>query len=245
MKSLEPVSVTRLYRMIADQIAARIRSGEFVAGSRLPSERDLAEHLQVSRTSVREALIALELEGFVEVRVGSGVFVTTTANEVKKPRSYAPIDDVVKTDLLGDIGPFELIAVHLMVEPECAAMAAQYATPEQLAAIITTANGIRHGDEQREANRAFHIAVAAASGNAALAITVANLWELHDNSAIFYKLEQHLVMKTEVWHLAATEHDVLIEAILRRDAEAARAAMREHFMGSQKRLGEDFYPHLV
>ncbi|MFL9924519.1 FadR/GntR family transcriptional regulator [Herbaspirillum lusitanum] len=245
MKSLEPVSVTRLYRMIADQIAGRIRSGEFEPGSRLPSERDLAESLQVSRTSVREALIALELEGFVEVRVGSGVFVMASANESKKTRAVTPAEDQATTDLLSDIGPFELIAVHLMVEPECAALAAQHATPMQLAAIISAAAGIRQGEEQRQANRDFHVAVAAASGNAALAITVANLWELHDNSAIFYKLEQHLVMKPEVWHLAATEHDALIEAILRRDPEAARAAMREHFMGSQHRLGEDFYPHLV
>src|SRR5207244_11594286 len=70
--SIEP---RRLYRQIADQIRTLIRSGEFSAGSRLPPERDLARQLGVSRPSVREALIALEVEGLVEVRIGSGNYV--------------------------------------------------------------------------------------------------------------------------------------------------------------------------
>ena len=74
--------------MIADQIAGRIRAGDFPRGSRLPSERELAEQLQVSRASIREALIALEIEGYVEVRVGSGVFVT--AREGAAPPAPAP-----------------------------------------------------------------------------------------------------------------------------------------------------------
>ena len=65
----------RLYRQIADQIRGLIRSGEFAAGARLPPERDLAKQLGVSRPSVREALIALEVEGLVEVRIGSGIYV--------------------------------------------------------------------------------------------------------------------------------------------------------------------------
>src|SRR6266487_457448 len=70
--SIEP---RRLYRQIADQIRALIRSREFAAGARLPPERDLARQLGVSRPSVREALIALEIEGLVEVRIGSGIYV--------------------------------------------------------------------------------------------------------------------------------------------------------------------------
>ena len=71
-QSIEP---RRLYRQIADQIRALIRTGEFKPGSRLPPERDLAKQLGVSRPSVREALIALEVEGLVEVRIGSGIYV--------------------------------------------------------------------------------------------------------------------------------------------------------------------------
>ena len=73
---LQAVEPKRLYRQIADQLAQLIASGEFPSGSRLPAERELAASLGVSRTSVREAIISLEMTGLVEVRVGTGIFVT-------------------------------------------------------------------------------------------------------------------------------------------------------------------------
>src|SRR5215207_4206711 len=72
---LQAVESSRLYRQIAEQLRGLIVDGEFVAGTRLPAERDLAKQLGVSRPSVREALIALEVEGWVEVRTGSGIYV--------------------------------------------------------------------------------------------------------------------------------------------------------------------------
>ena len=71
----KPLEPQRLYRQIAKQIQTLISSGEFAVGSRLPAERDLATQLKVSRPSVREALIALEVEGVIEVRTGSGIYV--------------------------------------------------------------------------------------------------------------------------------------------------------------------------
>src|SRR5437867_10072706 len=76
LTSIEP---RRLYRQIAEQIRGLIRSGEYLPGARLPPERDLAKQLGVSRPSVREALIALEVEGLVEVRIGSGIYVQRAA----------------------------------------------------------------------------------------------------------------------------------------------------------------------
>ena len=72
---LQTIEPRRLYRQIADQLRVLIDGGEFPAGARLPPERDLAVQLGVSRPSVREALIALEVEGRVEVRMGSGIYV--------------------------------------------------------------------------------------------------------------------------------------------------------------------------
>ena len=72
---LQDVDSQRLYRQIAEQLRGLIAAGEFATGSRLPAERDLARQLGVSRPSVREALIALEVEGWVEVRVGSGEYI--------------------------------------------------------------------------------------------------------------------------------------------------------------------------
>ena len=75
LEQLKQVDNRRLYQQIADQIRTLIREGNFPVGSRLPPERDLAQQLGVSRPSVREALIALEVEGSVEVRMGAGVYV--------------------------------------------------------------------------------------------------------------------------------------------------------------------------
>ena len=86
-QSIEP---RRLYRQIADQIRELIRAGEFVAGARLPPERDLAKQLGVSRPSVREALIALEVEGLVEVRIGSGIYVLGPGLEGGRGRGRTP-----------------------------------------------------------------------------------------------------------------------------------------------------------
>ena len=72
---LQQVEPRRLYRQIAEQITGLIASGEFPPGSRLPAERELAAKLGVSRASVREAIISLEIGGLVDVRVGTGIFV--------------------------------------------------------------------------------------------------------------------------------------------------------------------------
>ena len=88
---LRAVETTRLYRQIAGQIVALIDSGEFSEGSRLPPERELAGLLGVSRTSVREAIIALEIAGRVEVRVGTGIFVTAPAAHKTRPSATASV----------------------------------------------------------------------------------------------------------------------------------------------------------
>src|SRR6478752_10769153 len=94
----QSIETRRLYRQIADQIRALIKRGEFVAGSRLPPERDLAKQLGVSRPSVREALIALEVEGLADVRIGSGIYVL-------RPGGSGPGDKLFEAEA----GPFELL----------------------------------------------------------------------------------------------------------------------------------------
>src|SRR5947209_10437629 len=113
--SIEP---RRLYRQIADQIRALIRSREFAAGARLPPERDLARQLGVSRPSVREALIALEVEGWVEVRTGAGVFVLERAKKPIVTRKSVPATEW---------GPLEVIRARRVIEGEIAALAAAHA----------------------------------------------------------------------------------------------------------------------
>src|SRR4051812_23232063 len=178
---LQAVDNRRLYRQIADQIAALIERGEYAVGERLPPERDLAKQLGVSRPSVREALIALEVEGYVDVRVGSGVYVTG-----RQPAAPATLPM--------DSGPFELIRARWIIEAECAALAAKNATRAQVRAIEEALDEM---EQQRDRgmmplapDRQFHQRIAEASGNSALALVVRTLWEQR-TGPLFLRLEHH------------------------------------------------------
>lgn len=235
MDALSAAPSTRLYRVIADRIAERINRGDFAPGSRLPAERDLAEQLQVSRASVREALIALEIEGYVDIRVGSGVYVIGAERRhepgSRPPRaaSAAPVD----------IGPFDLLEARLLIETECAALTAQKATKAQVAVIESAYLAMAGSQTPSIYDRAFHTAIAAGCGNAALAATVAHLWSLSENNPVFARLEAHFVTH-QVWQTAHLEHGRILEAIIDRDPIRARHAMHDHLVAILARLREDF-----
>ena len=113
------MSNRRLYKAVADEIKAMIASGAYPPGSRLPGERDLAERFGVSRVVIREAEIALETLGFVEIKVGSGAYVTEPETMVDPP--------LVKASA------FELTQLRLLFEPECAALAAMSLRDDEIA----------------------------------------------------------------------------------------------------------------
>lgn len=235
--SLEAISPRRLYRVIADQLAERIRTGEFAIGDRLPSERELSERLQVSRSSVREALLALEIAGWVEVRVGSGVFVMST-HQVEA--ATAPGNPALRAALHAatDMSPFELLDVRLLLEPECAALAAQNATPEQVAEILAIQRSMSAAGTPNDYDRLFHDAIGAACGNAALASALSHVWDLSEDSPVFQRLDQHFVT-ARVWRLALQEHERVCAAIADGDPIRARHAMTQHLIGIVARLRED------
>src|SRR4051812_25712911 len=151
-QSIEP---RRLYRQIAEQIRALIRAGEYQPGGRLPPERDLARQLGVSRPTVREALIALEVEGLVEVRVGSGIYVRPPngANGHAKANGHG-------AHLPGEWGPLELMRARELVEGEVAALAARHARKAQIGAMTAALDSMHEanhaGRVPREGDEAFH-----------------------------------------------------------------------------------------
>jgi len=227
---LQVVEPRRLYRQIADQIRTLIGKGDVPPGARLPAERDLARRLGVSRPSLREALIALEVEGLLDVRVGSGIYVT-------QPDSRA------RGAVLADAsGPFEVIRARWMIEGECAALAAKHGSPAQLRAISKA-----HSDLQKEArrhhnpigaDRRFHVRIAEATGNSALELVVQTLWDQRVGPlyrALETKLE-YPAMASETLR----EHEAVLGAILERDAAAARSAMRRHMDMTKKRYSKDW-----
>jgi DNA-binding FadR family transcriptional regulator len=168
---LTTVEPTRLYRQIADQIASLIDRGEFAPGARLPAERELAAVLGVSRTSVREAIICLELAGRVEVRVGTGIFVCP-----RSARSAAPLPSVADAP-----GPFELLAARQVIEGEIAALAARTIRRDDLRTLRGTMERMRQSAAERgprdQADREFHVTIAQATGNSALRAVVNRLWD--------------------------------------------------------------------
>ena len=229
---LEAVEARRLYRQVADQLRALIDSGEYAVGSRLPTERDLAEQLKVSRPTVREALIALEVEGRVRIRVGSGIYVSepasprarrcrrrrrskgrssccAPANSSKarsrnRPRGWRHREDIERID---------------------AALAAMASVPHP-------------GEASMVHDRAFHVAVAGSLGNAVLVRVVGELFDQRLNP-YFAKLA-HYFENPETWQAALAEHQAIRDAIAARDPDAAGAAMRKHLARSQERFAQNF-----
>jgi DNA-binding FadR family transcriptional regulator len=226
---LQAVDSRRLYRQIADQIAALIEGGEYGTGQRLPPERDLAKQLGVSRPSVREALIALEVEGYVEVRVGSGVYVTGPAR-------------TARAELPADSGPFELIRARWLIESECAALAAKSATRTQIRAMEEALDQMENerdrGVMPLGADRLFHLRLAESTGNSALALVVKTLWDQRQGP-LFLRLEHHFDTP-ELWTVAIREHRDIVDAIARHDAGGARSAMRAHMNRAAKRFSKSW-----
>ena len=212
---LQTVEPRRLYRQIAEQIAGLIGSGEFPRGSRLPAERELAALLGVSRTSVREAVISLEIAGLVEVRVGSGIFVAGPA----------------ANDADGDKGPgpFELLNARKLVEGEIAALAAIKARRADLASLQQSVARMKeHVDDfaiREETDRDFHLGVAKATGNSSLELVVEGLWS--QRTELWGRMQKHFHTDT-LARQTIRDHAAILAAIEAHDAGAARAAMHRH-----------------
>ncbi len=234
-QSIEP---RRLYRQIADQIRDLIRGGEFVAGSRLPPERDLAKQLGVSRPSVREALIALEIEGLVEVRIGSGIYVLGPG--VRAESAEAPAGAPAESDVYASAGPFELMRARYTIESECAALAAKSAKRPQVAAIEEALDTMqREFDDAKQpigGDRLFHLRIAEATGNGALVAVVKMLWEVR-LGPLYARLEHHYDTPG-LWTAAMTEHRAVLKAIADHDVPGARLAMQRHLNKAYKRFNK-------
>lgn len=216
---LQTVEPQRLYRQIAEQLRALITSGEYPAGARLPAERDVAKQLGVSRPSVREALIALEVEGWVEIRTGSGVYVL---DRKARAKSASPATT--------EWGPLELIRARRVVEGEVASMVATQAKRKDIAAmqgaIEAMQNDADRGIMPIDGDRAFHSAIVQACGNTVLIETVQSFWDSRSGPLFERLVDYFETLKS--WQSAIDEHQLIFEAIRGRDALAARQAMHAH-----------------
>ncbi len=220
MQILRPMAEPRrLYEQISQKLAKAIAGGEYEIGQRLPSERELAHTFGVSRPTVREAIIALELDGLVEVRLGSGVYVTN-----RLPPSG--------TERAKDIGPFELLEARRAIEGEAAALAAVRIDDEQLKQLSELIAEMRNDNlhneilMSEEADRRFHELIASSTQNSGIIAAVQMLWDARSRSPQSHLLDD----KGRAGGLKPPidEHAAIVRALKRRDPDAARTAMHQH-----------------
>jgi GntR family uxuAB operon transcriptional repressor len=211
------VPETRLYRQVADRIETMIHSERLAPGARLPSERELSATLSVSRASVREALIALDLTGVIEVRGGSGVYVSEAA-----PQSGL-------TENEGGPGPFEVLSARRLIESEMAAIAARVATDSAIDAILRAVEEMERDHANKASNeladRNFHLAIARATGNSAMVGAMDYLWS--QRGRLWHKLKEHFQTE-ELRKETLNDHRRILKAIASHDPAEARRAMRSH-----------------
>lgn len=229
---IEAVETSRLYRQIADQLRHLIESGEFPVGSRLPSERELADKLGVSRPSVREALIALEVEGRVRIRMGSGVYVVDP-----------PVQAIARlwSDRAPE-GPFEVLKARELIESAICSDAVGLVEPADIAALDMVleqmaASGLS-SDDLVALDRSFHVALAGILRNGVLVRCVGDLFDQRI-SPYFRQLARYFE-SPDSWRRAVAEHRAIRDALARGDGAAAREAMRRHLQNSQERFSQSF-----
>ena len=212
----------RLYQVVARKIARMIEANAGNGDWRMPSERELAEEFGVSRPVIREAVIALEMRGIVEVRGRAGIVV------LPAPAPQVNFDSI-GTDI--GPGPFELLEARQALESSAAAMAAERATTYDL---MILEECIEQMQQERDVvllnergDRDFHLTIARMSGNAIILSMTEALWAQRDGSVMWKKLHEH-IHAPDVRPLWIGDHHAILSAIRLRNADAAYRAMARH-----------------
>ncbi|WP_114521574.1 FadR/GntR family transcriptional regulator [Altererythrobacter sp. ZODW24] len=206
----------RLFHTIAEQLTKLIEQGVFPPGSRLPGERELAERFNVSRVTIREAEIALQAIGRIDIRTGAGVYVCE--------------EQPVHPGALPDVSAFELTEARSLIEGEAAALAAKMISEATLAKLEGLIKEMASADEEvsTAADREFHSTIAHASGNGALVHTIKQLWRMREELPTV-KRSYESVCDTDP-NARAREHQEIFDALAAHDPDRARSAMRQHFL---------------
>ena len=228
-----------LTSMLIEALTERIQSDQYKPGDQLPTEKDLIEEFNVSRTVVREAIANLKASGLVSTHQGKGAFVLDRG----VVRSFRISDD--KLALAEDL--LEALEVRIAIESEAAALAARRRTPEQLATIEAACDAmdaaLARGEETVVLDIAFHRAIAEATGNRHFVGLFNYLGEVLMMRARLSMSGAQLSTnppdaKTlgEFQARISSDHRMIVEAIAAGDSDGARAALRMHLGGSRDRL---------
>ncbi|EJL27503.1 FadR/GntR family transcriptional regulator [Novosphingobium sp. AP12] len=212
----------RLYRRVAAQLMDEVRAGRYPVGARMPAERELAVQMGVSRPIVREALLALEVMGIVEVKLGSGAYVLRS-----------PEDEPVAIDA-SEVTPIELAQARLIFEGEAASLAAVNIAEEELALMDQAVADMNREDgtfeDWQAALTLFHLTMAKATRNVAVERGVRDLWDMRSRSPECRRMLEEA--RNYNYRYSLEQHVEILAALRAHDAERARAAVRMHLQGS-------------
>ncbi len=208
----------RAYKVVLEQMLEQIHAGVYPAGGRLPPERELAERFNVSRPTIREAIIALETLEYVQVRVGSGVYVIE--------------DSRMTSGTYENVSAFELTESRALIEGEAAALAAKMITEGELQELKDSLGEMALEHEQGDlangdADKKFHQVIAQATHNAMMETIINQMWHVRNHAPHVFKAYQAICEQDG--QRRVEEHREIYDALVKRDAAAARNAMHHHF----------------
>lgn len=219
LNQVTPVVRTKLTSSVFEQLLSYVVRGSWKPGDRVPPERELCQQLGIARTSLREALKAMELVGMLDSRVGDGTFVCPRSEFLSRPLLWA-FTGTDHDELQ------EIMEARTIIEENLAGLAASRGTGEQIdkigEAVQMMRDSIARGDSILDADMAFHLAVSAAAQNGVLTNAVHLLRNLM-RQWIYYKL-----MIPDIPEIVLKRHVAIYRAIAARKPNAARNAMRFH-----------------
>ncbi|GAM74543.1 uxu operon transcriptional regulator [Vibrio ishigakensis] len=231
--------VGRRYVAIGKNIRKELHSSKYKVGDRLPTEREIGEQYGVSRTVIREAIIMLELEGLVEVRKGSGVYLIAKPGDTQSLLHESPDDAKGFVSLEEDIGPFEMLQGRQLIESNIAEFAAINITKAEIFEMRKVLNEekklVEAGEPSDEQDKAFHTLIANATKNTLLIEISSGMWERRAESKMWAQLHTHI--ESSSYRLKWLEdHAAILMALQRKDSAAAKKAMWQHLENVKEAL---------
>jgi DNA-binding FadR family transcriptional regulator len=248
----KPVETKKVYMRVVEQIRAMIESGELGPGAQLPTTHELADTLQVSRPSVREALAALEILELVESKAGSGCYVRRkpATGGTRRELERAPVSSTWAS-------AEEILEARLAYEPACARLAAERRTPDDLSDMrctpelrmvdidrVTDGLPARFGDCQsaprippEDFTVSLHAAIARATRNTLLS-TFGDAIAQSVRSPTWQRMMRQIYLSPKNMIVLLKQYEDLYDAIARKDGPAAEALMREHLLALSATLNE-------
>ncbi|WP_019615608.1 FCD domain-containing protein [Psychromonas ossibalaenae] len=218
--------IQRRYVALGNELIKQLKTKNYKIGDRLPTERDIAESFAVSRTAIRDAIIMLELQGLVEVRKGSGVYVTALPDDISQGSSTENSDHEEE-----DLGIFEMLQARQLLESNIAEFAAIHVTRAQIVrmkhVLDNERKAIEAGNTEYDYDNEFHVLIAKSTQNNYLVEVANNFWKRRAASKMWAQLHTHI--HTDSYRKQfLDDHAKILSALQKKDPALAKQAMWQH-----------------